>query len=478
MSNNNRQDDDNFWKDRIEEAYKLTSDVSPTMCVAKWKQVTMHLHNGHTHSCHHPMTHIVPIEELKRNKTALHNTEFKKQQRKLMLEGQRPAECDYCWKVEDAGNKYSDRIYKSADTSWAMPHITAMGKLPWTADVDPSYVEVSFSSVCNFKCSYCSPNISSQWMEEIERYGAYPTSGKFNNLDWFKIQKQMPIPNNQDNPYVDAFWEWWPQMYKSLKQFRITGGEPLLTKNTFKVLDYILDNPNPDLVFSVNSNLNAPGDLMDRFIATMSRIEPGKHIKRFQLFTSAEAHGAQAEYIRFGMNYQRWLNNMERMIREVPGVETTIMSTYNLLSVPSYERFLQDILNIRLKYRDQGLKYHKAPVLVDIPYLRWPEHQACYIMPEELLHYVEQQVKFMEDHAEQGHIDYTKAFMGFHDHEIYKLKRLYNVIVEALRNPDPNLNVKRRDFVAFVDEHDRRRKTDFLTTYPELESMYLEWKKL
>ena len=106
----------------------------------------MHLQNGHTHSCHHPKTHLVPLEEIKRNPTALHNSEFKKQQRKLMLEGERPSECDYCWRVEDQGDSHSDRVYKSAD-SWAKPFIADIASKPWDDNVDPSYVEVSFGNV-------------------------------------------------------------------------------------------------------------------------------------------------------------------------------------------------------------------------------------------------------------------------------------------------------------------------------------------
>ena len=70
---------------------------------AKWLQVTMHLQNGHTHSSHHPQTHKIPLEELRSNPTALHNTEFKKRQRRMMLNGIRPKECQYCWNVEDLG---------------------------------------------------------------------------------------------------------------------------------------------------------------------------------------------------------------------------------------------------------------------------------------------------------------------------------------------------------------------------------------
>jgi len=452
--------------------------VSPTFCVAKWKQVTMHLYNGHTHSCHHPETHLVPLEEIKRNPSALHNTEYKKELRKQMLEGKRPSECDYCWKVEDAGNAKSDRIYKSADPSWAFPHIQEIANRPWDDNIDPSYVEVSFSSVCNFKCSYCSPNISSKWMEEIERHGSYPTSTKFNDLGWFKQQNKMPIPNNQENPYMEAFWKWWPTMYTELKQFRITGGEPLLSKDTFKVLDYIIDNPNPNLVFSVNTNLNPPPELFEKFIEKLKIIQNNKCVKRLQIFTSAEAHGKQAEYIRNGLDYSMWLTNIERIISEVPQATVSIMSTYNIMSIVSFKEFLADILQLRLKYRSTALLNHKTPVAIDIPYLRWPKHQTPYLITKEFLPYIEDQIKFMEDNIETGHLDFKEAFKGFHEHEIYKLKRIYNVILAELETPNPDLTTNRKDFVAFVDEHDRRRGTNFLETFPKFASLYEDWKVL
>jgi hypothetical protein len=449
------------------------NEVSPSYCVAKWKQVTLHLQNGHTHSCHHPGTHLVSIDELKKNHTALHNTSFKKQQRKLMLEGVRPSECDYCWRAEDAGN-ISDRTYKSAD-NWAYEHINKLPQMSWDADVDPSYVEISFSNVCNFKCSYCSPNISSQWMEEVERYGAYPTSNKFNNLEWLKQTNCIPIPNNQENPYVDAFWAWWPTMYKELKQFRITGGEPLLSKNTFKVLDYIIENPNTNLVFSVNTNMNVPDDLYNKFIEKLKIIQSKGNIQRLHIFTSAEAYGKQAEYIRHGMNYDIWLKNLTRMITEVPSAGITIMSTYNILSIPTYKEFLKDILDIRLRYRDLAYKNHKIPVELDMPYLRHPPHQASFIIPENLLHYVEEQLAFMNEHVEPS--TPGQEYTGFYKREIYKLQRVYNIIKAELDSGKDNI-VNRKDFILFVDEHDRRRGTNFKETFPELIEMYAEWKKL
>jgi len=313
------------------------------------------------------------------------------------------------------------------------------------------------------------------WMEEIERHGPYPTSNKFNNLDWFKQNQQMPIPNNQDNPYVEAFWKWWPTMYSQLKQFRITGGEPLLSKNTFKVLDYIIENPNPSLTFSVNTNMNVPDELYNKFIEKLKIIQDNNMIGHLQIFTSAEAHGKQAEYIRHGMNYEQWLKNIERMINEVPRAAISIMSTYNILSIPSYTKFLDDMLKLRLKYRHIAYQNHRAPIVMDMPYLRHPPHQASYIIPENLLHYVEEQIKFMEDNQESSVP--SQEYTGFYEHEIYKLRRIYNIIKTEIDSGKDN-SIFRKDFVAFVDEHDRRRGTNFSETYPELVSMYTDWKEL
>ena len=56
-------------------------------------------------------------------------------------------------------------------------------KSGWKKNYNPKYVEVSFSNTCNFKCSYCGPQYSSKWMEEINEFGAYELSFKYNSID-------------------------------------------------------------------------------------------------------------------------------------------------------------------------------------------------------------------------------------------------------------------------------------------------------
>ena len=73
--------------------------------------------------------------------------------RKQMLNGERPAECDFCWRIEDNTGEVSDRTLKSLDP-YSIHDFDTISKLKGDEDIYPRYVEISFSNVCNFKCSY------------------------------------------------------------------------------------------------------------------------------------------------------------------------------------------------------------------------------------------------------------------------------------------------------------------------------------
>jgi len=473
-------EDDNI-NEKLKKFKIHLDNVSPSFCIAKWKQVTIHLDTGRTHSCHHPVTHKIPVEELLDNPSALHNTSYKKQQRKMMLEGQRPKECDYCWRVEDSADAisgevvFSDRISKSSDPVWARDFLPEIQENGWEYDPLPTSMEINFGSTCNFKCSYCNPEISSKWMEEINQYGPYKLPNlSYNSVEWLRENDRIPIPNRDYNPYVEAFWRWWPDLVKEIKIFRITGGEPLLNKNTFQVLDYLIDNPQPNLSLSINSNLGVPKSVFKKFIEKMQIIQDKKAIKDFKMYTSCEAKGTRAEYIRFGLDYNQWLANCESIIRDIPDSRLGIMSTYNLLSITSFKDMLEDIITLKNKYTIQPQRPHT--VSLDIPYLRWPEFMVPWIMPSEWLEYIEDTVTWMYQNLQQTYWP-PLCGKGFFDHEIKKMERVYIVCKTALKEKNPKETaVFRKNFIAFVQEHDKRRGTNFLTTFPEFLPFYQEWK--
>ena len=445
------------------------NSVGCGMCLAKWTQVTLLLQCGHNHSCHHPSSHRISEQEIKRNPSALHNTRYKKLLRKEMLSGQRPVECDYCWTTEDTSDRFSDRIFKSGE-QWSWPFKEEIFSSEWRDDYNPKYVEVSFSNVCNFKCSYCGPAFSTKWMEEIKKYGGYPTSNYiFNDLSTLEYEKKMPIPITEVNPYIDAFWKWWPELYENLHTFRITGGEPLLDDNTWKILDYIIDHPNPnkELKLAINSNLGVSDKLIDKLIDKINQIEDENRVKEFIVFTSVDTWGEQAEYIRHGLNFNKFWDNINKILEKSSRVIVTIMSTYNALSVPNYNKLINGIYDLKGTYGSDD-RYWNSAVFLDTSYLRYPNHQSVKILTENFNQNVFNQVILMDYY---GTPSFSNREIGYSDIEVQKIKRIYDWMIA--HQDDIQIKNNRIGFARFIDEHDKRRNTNFLKTFPELEEFYL-----
>ena len=532
-----------IYDQAADKAKEQLDNISPTMCYAKWSQVSMHLTNGMTHSCYHPPTHKIPLEELDKNITALHNTEEKKEQRRQMLKGERPEGCSYCWNIEDTGSR-SDRVYRSGEY-WAQESREDIMDAGASGNINPRYVEVNFNQACNFKCSYCSPHLSTSWQEEIEEFGEYPTTAPHNNITSLTNKGLMPLKISQeDNPYVTAFWKWWPEMYKTLRVFRMTGGEPLMDKNTFKVLDYVYEQPNKDLELSITSNMCPVNDaLFEKFLSSVKKLDNVQHgaevyvkdpldgtdwqtwqhfiigeeakryhdsdlpvIERhdipqtflqvgqceeqdnnsytyiyeyndkayhnFSVFVSLDGWGEQAEYMRNGMDFDQLWNNVHRFLDETRYTSVNFINTFNCLSVTSFKEFLEGILELREKWSKEnqfamGWEVPEQRIWFDIPLLRNPAWQNLQVLPSQYQFYMEEAIQFMEQNiANEDYVDYK----GFKDFEIAKAKRNLEIMKKEL--PQEKLIRDRADFNKFFTEHDLRRNTNFLTTFPEMHDFW------
>ena len=441
-------------------------------CLAKWTQVTIHLDKGLTHSCHHPSPHKIPLREIRRNPSALHNTRFKKLKRKEMLEGKRPDECNYCWNVEDNSDSFSDRVFKSSEP-WSLSEYDKIKDSHWKDDVNPRYVEVSFSNTCNFACAYCGPQFSSKWVEEIENYGPYNTSTQYNGIDKLREKGEMPYKHSEENPYVEAFWEWWPDLYKDLHTFRITGGEPLLSKDTFRVLEYIQEHweENPNLSLAINTNMNVPKKLMDRFIELCEDLSNNNKVRELIIFTSVEGTNKQAEYTRFGLNYDTFWNNVDEYLTRLPKITVNVMATFNALSVFTYGDLIDKIFEMKKKHQNDK-RYWVSAIQLDTSYLRWPTHLSVRILDDEHKELILESAKKA---LYYGIKEFKHDNYGFSNVEIQKIKRIYDYAIGKSLMFDTEKH--RKDFIKFVDEYDERRGTNFVETFPQLKEFYVRNKK-
>lgn len=440
----------------------MKDNLGPALCLAKWQQVSLHLPTGLTNSCYHPPLHKIDVTPLKANPGALHNTEYKKQQRVIMLRNEQPSECSYCWNIEKHG-QLSDRHYRSGEP-WAAEHYEeiANGK---SEDPIPSYVEVNFNHACNLKCSYCSPQFSSTWADEVARHGAYPTSNPHNDPSHFKDSRR-PIPASEDNPYVDAFWEWWPELYPKLKHFRMTGGEPLMDRNTYRVFDYVLALPKPDLHLNVTSNFSVEPKLYDRYHDYVKRL-CDTQIEHFMQYVSVDTGIREhAEYIRDGLVYHRMHENVHRFLDKIPNRNSlTFIITMNNLSVLGIQQLLEWILSLRMLY---SKTYQR--VWFDTPLLRSPSWQSLQILPPIYADRLERVADWMEANLETT----DRPFRGFKDYEVQRMRRDIDWMREGQKLSHEYVVKQRADFYRFFNEHDKRRQTDFLKTFPQMKEFWDE----
>ena len=441
----------------------MRDQLGPALCLAKWKQVSLHLATGLNNSCYHPPLHMIDPEAIEIDPSALHNTKHKKAQRKIMLKQERPTECSYCWTMED-NNKLSDRHYRSGEP-WAAVDFERIKYSSGDEDVIPSYVEVNFNHACNLACSYCSPQFSSTWQSEVDRHGGYPTSTTHNDPEHF-TGRNRPIPVKEHNPYVEAFWRWWPTLYPELRHFRMTGGEPLMDKNTYRVFDYVLTNPKPDLHLNVTSNFSVEESLWQKYKVYVKELCEGEKIEHFMQYVSLDSWMTQAEYIRYGLNFDLLWDRVNQFLTEIPGRNSiTFIITMNNLSVTGFPKLMAGILGLRKIY---SKTYQR--VWFDTPVLKHPTWQSLQLLPESYADQLENLWGCMLGQLETA----EDPFHGFKDFELQRLDRDIAWMRDGQRLDKDYVNKNKADFYRFFSEADRRHGTDFLKTFPEMAAWWAE----
>jgi len=429
--------------------------VGTGFCAMKWLHQTLYLHTGDNHSCYHPRPHHIGLDEIAQDPSSLHNTKWKKQQRKTMLEGGRPDECYYCWNIEDLpGDHISDRMIHSS-SDFAEPLIEKLAELPWDAPVNPRYLEVSFGNACNFRCGYCCPQASTMWMEEIKKKGNYDLT--YNQYGIEFLNSGNYYGPKDENPYIEAFWRWWPSLKNDLHTLRITGGEPLMNSGAMQFFDLLEDEPSPHLEITLNSNLGVTFDRVDRLISRVQSLLYQKKIRKFSFFTSIDSWGEQAEYMRTGLNCDHWERNMIEVIKA--GATVNLMCTYNVLCVTNFQKLLHKVIEWREKFGFESVAF-------DTPYLKEPPHWMINILPQEFSKYQEETLQFIVDNKQ-----------WFTDVEYEKMLRVTNYMKE---NPvsQEKIHQGRRDFYSFFTENDRRLGTNLLEIFPEYREFYNFCKKI
>ena len=421
---------------------------SASFCGAKWGNATIWLGSGMTTSCHHPFPHKVDPIAVQSNPKLLHNTPEKKEQRRQMQCGERPSGCEYCWKIEDMGPEYvSDRVYKS--NIYSNEELQEFYETPSEDDVNLRTLEIAFDRTCNFACSYCNPAFSTTWVKDIKNNGGYEglVSDGRNHFTHSHDSNQL-FGLNEYNPYVEAFFKWWDSdLHSTLRELRITGGEPTMTAELWRLFDWFKENADKSQTgIAVNSNLGGKQEFIDRLI------EAKTHLPRLDIYSSCEATGLSAEYIRDGLKFEQWWKNMAKLA--LNDIHTHCMFTINALCLPTLPDLIKKILRARNVFG-------KDFAFMSYNILRFPSFQSPLVLPYEIRKTCVDRLKEIDQSEmhdwEQGHmtrlIEYLQVVETPHS-ESFEMPKLHN------------------DFKKFYQQYDVRRNKNFETTFPELNDWY------
>jgi len=398
---------------------KEMDSVSSSFCAAKWLYSIIWLYNGTTASCHHPHPHKIPLMDALRDPSNLHNTETKKKCREQMLEGSRPPECFYCWDVEDSKEEsISDRTFKTV--SFNLDSVRSLKDLDPQENINPEIIEIAFSRNCNLACAYCCPLFSTSWDKYNSSYSSPYAEG--------------------NSPYNKIFWRWLPKILNDLKLLRVTGGEPLLSKDFWNLFDWITIHK-PSLNFSVNTNLCVSDALIDKLI------EKGKKIDKFEVFTSCEATGIQAEYLRDGMYFDKFWYNCEKIISQTNLHHFCFIFTVNALSIFSLIDFMNKVEKLKVKFG------HDHPNFF-INILHHPPLMSVDILPKE--------IRFKQRDLLQAWYEERKDSPLFRVYELESLKGL----IDYLGKEEESTIVMQSKFKTFFNNYDKERNKNLLEAFP------------
>jgi organic radical activating enzyme len=346
----------------------------------------------------------------------------------------------------------SDRVYKSK--IYPIEALNEAFETPADADVNLRTLEIAFDRTCQFACSYCNPAFSSTWVRDIRKNGPYNglVSDGRNHFTHAHDASQL-YKFGETNPYVEAFFAWWESdLHRTLQELRITGGEPLMSGETWKLIDWFRNNPGRSQTrLAINSNLGTAVDL-DRLLASIDGLE-------VDLYTSNESVGLQAEYIRDGLVWDDWANNVERLLDSGKFRGIHIMNTINALCLYSLDQFLECIMNWK---REHG----RDAVSFTLNILRFPSFQSPLILPDELRTIFRNRLEVWLDAW------WDSEFL--HEHERNHVQRLidYLDIVKTPHSEAFDRTKLLNDFKQFYTQYDQRRGKVFDLAFPALKPWY------
>ena len=167
----------------------------------------------------------------------------------------------------------------------------------------------------------------------------------------------------------------------------------------------------------------------------------------------------QAEYIRDGLDYTQWINNVQKLLDSDRIRTVHCMATINALCLDSLPSLLYQLLEFKQMYGRERVSF-------TLNILRFPSFQSALVLPDELrTQYKEKLQDFLNRNQNNPYM---------HEHELNHTQRLidYLDVVKTPHSDTFEMPKLHNDFKQFFTQYDQRRNKNFTATFPQLEEWY------
>lgn len=423
-----QQEIDNYTNMYIEDGIKFPINTK-TACQSKWTWSTIYLNQLSTASCHR----VTPVPFALEDFDNFHNIPKKLNDRRLMLQGEWPTGgCEYCKNIEDAGG-WSDRQHNLEIRGLTPPELETN---PTAINVSPRIVEIFAQNTCNLSCTYCNGNLSSQIEQENKKFGEFNQGG---------VTIPVVSAPTATEEYYKKFLNWLENNIQTLVRLHLLGGETFIQHDLLSsVLDIIARKPNPNLEFCIFSNMNVPDRYWDQYTTQIHDLQKAGHIRYFDLTASIDCWGAEAEYARHGLNLEKFEKRLAWAAEQGDWLRLNVNQTVTALTIKTMPGLIEKVVQYsKHKHIGHYFQFYTGSHMFQHPktfgYSMWEKdfETILKLMPTDTDNQRE---------AIPRMIGLQKYLQVFKDHNWDDVNKLH----------------------VYLDELDRRRKTDWRSVFPYL----------
>jgi len=340
-----------------------------------------------------------------------------------MLQDKPSKECRRCYELEENGMS-TLRTGSIGNYAHHWDKVEATSDDGSAGDVNMAYMDIRFSNLCNLKCRSCGPQFSSSWFEDHKVTHGDPGHPKI-----LQVRDEMKSFMDELDPLLE-----------SVERVYWAGGEPLITKEHYNILDKWIAMGKRDVSMDYTTNFT------QMYYKKKTAFDYWNKFENVRVAGSLDANHARGGILRKNMVWSEVVQNRRTMIEQCPHVYfelTPTVSVYNVLNLPDFHK----------EWIEEGLL---EPSNIRINILLDPTYMRLSILPPWI------KSKVAERYSE--HIAYLKQFDN-----IAGVINDYESILNFMEKDRTN---EIKMFKFKTQRIDTLRQENLLDVFPELEGIW------